>query len=353
MRDSASRQLPLVLVTTLLVHLQPAAAQFHGNQSDPFFLRLSAPGVQDLDGVYLRTCHAGAALSGLCLDAAVTPSPLQAERVFYFNFSGINTLPLATSPGNPTGKASAGPAEPLVDRPVGGVYARHDRLWGRSHGASRRSDLSEPGPAPPTGPAKIQIGLLTHPLRVGLPAPDPDTGARSTTLWRPLDFSYGPTSTVATPLFGPGQSSQTPLGFDSAERLFVYGEYDDAANVAPSSVNVTTQQSPASPPARNPRAWYGGWAVCWARIGSGYYYRSLGWVTSGAASAQPATPGKPLQGSTNPTCVAVGVVREAVPALAESRTRRDVEEVDVDVDDMKGKARRKRLVDGELADAAR
>lgn len=252
----------LSISATVLLAAGSATAQFEANQTAPFFLKLSVPSTNSptksntsLDGVYLSTCHAGAAISGLCLDTVYRPSPLQSNQVFYFNYSGINTLSLPTTDTSTTTTTTAG----------------------------------NPGVNATT--AVAQVGILTHPINIILP-----DGVTRGSLSQPLDFSYTATSPVAVPLFQPTAGSQTSVGFDGDDRLFIYSVYSD------------TDFTATDYPKQEPRAYYSGWYVCWTWVGGGYYYRALSWVTSAAVGVDGAV--------TNPTCVQVGVVREWAGKIA-------------------------------------
>ncbi|OHW93585.1 hypothetical protein CSPAE12_07825 [Colletotrichum incanum] len=92
-------------------------------------------------------------------------------------------------------------------------------------------------------------------------------------------------SNGAIPIFSPGNNALFSLGFDEDEKLFIVSNADDS-RAAPNEPNFSEQA-------------YYRWHVCWTFVGN-YFYKSLVWVTAGAAS--------------NPTCSAVNVSREWAPS---------------------------------------
>ncbi|KAJ0163956.1 hypothetical protein CTA2_2055 [Colletotrichum tanaceti] len=90
-------------------------------------------------------------------------------------------------------------------------------------------------------------------------------------------------SNGAIPIFSPGNRALFNLGFDENEKLFIYSQADDS-------------RATPNDPHFSEEAYYR-WHICWTFVGN-YYYKSLVWITAGAAS--------------NPTCAAVDVYREWV-----------------------------------------
>ncbi|KAK0722806.1 hypothetical protein B0T26DRAFT_235088 [Lasiosphaeria miniovina] len=97
----------------------------------------------------------------------------------------------------------------------------------------------------------------------------------------PLSVTYNPGTNVAVPMLTPGGVAQQ-VGFNGST-LYVPGYPDDSNfKYGEYPTNLSTTQLT-------------NWQACWLFAGS-YYYNALAWVTSGAPH--------------NPTCQAVGVLRE-------------------------------------------
>ncbi|KAK0621452.1 hypothetical protein B0T17DRAFT_508801 [Bombardia bombarda] len=70
------------VLATLLASSAAVLAQDY-NQTDPFFLKVTSPTNADVDGTFLYSCHAGAAIQTLCLGTKDTPTSLVSAGFFY------------------------------------------------------------------------------------------------------------------------------------------------------------------------------------------------------------------------------------------------------------------------------
>lgn len=69
-----------------LLGLAASVSAQYTNQTGPFYLKLESKN-ETINGLYLFSCHAGAAIEGLCYGSD-GPSTLGEYNAFYFNYSG-------------------------------------------------------------------------------------------------------------------------------------------------------------------------------------------------------------------------------------------------------------------------
>ncbi|CAJ2506922.1 Uu.00g081080.m01.CDS01 [Anthostomella pinea] len=61
------------------------------NQTGPFFLHIKGTDNSSIDG-YASSCHAGAAIEGLCYGSGSAPAAGSYSNEYYFNYSGYTTV---------------------------------------------------------------------------------------------------------------------------------------------------------------------------------------------------------------------------------------------------------------------
>ncbi|KAL7626387.1 hypothetical protein AAE478_003159 [Parahypoxylon ruwenzoriense] len=79
-------------LSTALLGLAAAAvsAQSNSNQTGPFYLHITGKDGSPVDG-YAGSCHAGAAIEGLCYSAGALPEGSRSFE-YYFNYTGFTTV---------------------------------------------------------------------------------------------------------------------------------------------------------------------------------------------------------------------------------------------------------------------
>ncbi|KAI0010288.1 hypothetical protein F4779DRAFT_578281 [Xylariaceae sp. FL0662B] len=73
----------------VLLGLAASASAQDTNQTGPFYLHITGQGNSSIDG-YAASCHAGAAIEGLCY--AEGPRPDSTSFEYYFNYTGSTTV---------------------------------------------------------------------------------------------------------------------------------------------------------------------------------------------------------------------------------------------------------------------
>ncbi|KAI1104644.1 hypothetical protein F4804DRAFT_306347 [Jackrogersella minutella] len=78
-------------ISALLLSIAASAASAQSNQTGPFYLHITGKEGSSIDG-YASSCHAGAAIEGLCYGAGAIPEGGSTSFEYYFNYSGYTAV---------------------------------------------------------------------------------------------------------------------------------------------------------------------------------------------------------------------------------------------------------------------
>ncbi|RWA11713.1 hypothetical protein EKO27_g3387 [Xylaria grammica] len=224
------------------------------NQSGPFTLHIKGTSYNSKIDGYGISCHAGAAISGLCYSEGALSNTSDISNSYKYNF-------------NYTGFTQVGEDE------VGSL------VWNQPSVKAHSPVKITPGKFLAAKKCSHMIFKIVITDVECWQYTDQDGNPASVS--QAMSLVYQGTSNVAAPLFSFDQSLFL-VGFDSEGGLFGYNYVNDGRFVA------------GQPPTDyTPKAYYQ-WAVCWQYF-TGYFYQSVAWVQLGVPH--------------NPTCEAVEITK--------------------------------------------